>query len=115
MRRSCDIVQTRQRRNLERHGQLAFDYAAAEAQSAGKLVLVPNSGASQDQVSAGDDGAIFEEGDAETLNMALRWSLSLAPDVRAEIEHAATTRAYKTYKREEAIKRIFSVYDTLLT
>lgn len=96
-------------------GNLAFDYAAAEAQSAGKLVLVPNSGASQDQVSAGDDGAIFEAGDAETLNMALRWSLSLAPDIRAEIEHAATTRAYKTYKREEAIKRVFSVYDTLLT
>ena len=96
-------------------GNLAFDYAAAEAQSAGKLVLVPNSGASQDQVNAGEDGAIFEAGDAETLCMALRWSLGLAPDVRAEIEHAATTRAYKTYKREEAIKRVFSVYDTLLT
>ena len=95
-------------------GDLAFDYAAAEAQAAGKMVLVPNSGGSQDQVTAGTDGAIFETADAETLGMALRWSLTLAPDVRASIEHAATARAYKTYKREEAIKSVFSVYDSLL-
>ena len=95
-------------------GNLAFDYAAAEAQSAGRLVLVPNSGASVHQVQAGEDGAVYETADAETLGLALRWALSLPMDTKAAIEHAATARAYKSYKKDEVIKRVFAVYDALL-
>ena len=95
-------------------GHLPFDYAAAEAQAAGKIVLVPNSGSSAEQVLGGTNGAQFESGDAETLHMALSWALTLAPDTKASIEHAATAYAYKTYKKEEVIKRVFAVYDDLL-
>ena len=53
------------------NGNLAFDYACAESQAAGKVVLGANNGSTAFQVDPGVNGALFDPGDAETLSMAL--------------------------------------------
>ncbi|MAW51942.1 MAG: hypothetical protein CME01_03870 [Geminicoccus sp.] len=96
------------------NGNLAFDYACAESQAAGKVVLGANNGATEYQIDPGTNGALFDPGDAETLSMALGWAMSLEPDKRAELENSAMLHAFKTYKRDETARQIFDIYDELL-
>ena len=96
------------------NGNLAFDYACAESQAAGKIVLGANNGSTEFQIEPGINGALFDPGDAETLSMALGWAMSLEPDKRAELENNAMLHAFKTYKRDETARQIFDIYDELL-
>ena len=96
------------------NGNLAFDYACAESQAAGKIVLGANSGSTEFQIEPGINGALFDPGDAETLSMALGWAMSMEPDKRAELENNAMLHAFKTYKRDETARQIFDIYDELL-
>ncbi|MGB1156584.1 MAG: glycosyltransferase family 4 protein [Alphaproteobacteria bacterium] len=96
------------------NGNLAFDYACAESQAAGKIVLGANNGATAFQIEPGTTGALFDPGDAETLSMALGWAMTMEPDRRAELENNAMLHAFKTYKRDETARQIFDIYDELL-
>ncbi len=96
------------------NGNLAFDYACAESQAAGKIVLGANNGATAFQIDPGETGALFDPGDADTLGMALNWATSLAPEKRAEMENNAMLHAFKTFKRDETARQIFDIYDELL-
>lgn len=96
------------------NGNLAFDYACAESQAAGKIVLGANNGSTEFQIEPGVNGALFDPGDAETLSMALGWAMTMEPDKRAELENNAMLHAFKTYKRDETARQIFDIYDELL-
>lgn len=96
------------------NGNLAFDYACAESQAAGKIVLGANNGSTAFQIEPGTNGALFDPGDAETLSMALGWAMTMEPDKRAELENNAMLHAFKTYKRDETARQIFDIYDELL-
>ena len=96
------------------NGNLAFDYACAESQAAGKIVMGANNGATEFQIDPGITGALFDAGDAETLSMALGWAMALEPDKRAELENNGMLYAFKTYKRDETARQIFDIYDELL-
>ena len=96
------------------NGNLAFDYACAESQAAGKVVLGANNGSTAFQVDPGVNGALFDPGDAETLSMALGWAMTMEPDKQAELENNAMLHAFKTYKRDETARQIFDIYDELL-
>lgn len=96
------------------NGNLAFDYACAESQAAGKVVLGANNGATAFQIDPGETGALFDPGDADTLGMALAWATALAPEKRAELENNAMVHAFRTFKRDETARQIFDIYDELL-
>lgn len=87
----------------------SFGLTVAEALALGKVVIGANVGGIRDQIRDGENGLLFESGNADDLAKKIRWAIA-HPDQAVRLRKAAETLAAK-YAWRDVAKRIAEQYN----
>ena len=92
-----------------------FGRVVSEAQAMGRLVVVSDHGGAREQILEGETGFAFPPGDADALAVAMRRSLTLPAETRAEQGRQARARVTELFSKDLMCRRTLAVYQELLS
>lgn len=92
----------------------AFGRIIAEAQAMGRPVIATNHGAAPEIIVPGSTGWLVEPGNARALAEAIQDAISLSPEQRDEIAHAAMARVRELFTKDRMCAQTIALYRGLL-